>query len=79
MGYDSATRQLILVASNGTTWHWNGSTWSQLAIASPPIGGYAGMVYDAVHQYLLLWEGVGGSEQGSQTWAYSSAGWQRVS
>src|SRR5207302_1554345 len=78
MVFDAATKQMILLASNGTTWTWDETRWTELQIPSPPIGTYATLVYDSAHKQVLLWEGGVGYEGGSQTWIYKAGGWTQV-
>jgi hypothetical protein len=78
MAYDPQTLQMILLEASGT-YNWDGSNWSRLTTAGePPFGGYAGLVYDSSRQELVLWEGNGGYEVGSQTWVYRSGRWSRL-
>ena len=78
MAFDSATQQMVLLEENGTTWTWSGSTWMPLASTPrPSYGSYSGMIDDSVHHDLLLWEGAGGYESGSQTWTYANGTWTR--
>jgi hypothetical protein len=79
MGFDSATRQMILLVQNGTAWTWDGWNWTPLSGSSPPFGAYAGLVYDTAQQAMFLWEGGVGYEQGSQTWTYRAGQWTRRS
>src|ERR1700689_2599024 len=46
MAYDPATSQVVLYSSGpGTTWTWDGTTWTQRATAAGS-GLYASMAYD---------------------------------
>jgi hypothetical protein len=80
MAYDPVTKQMILLAQDGTVWNWSGTNWTRVESgAAPPYGSYAGLVYDSARKNVLLWQGVGRYEMGSQTWTYSAGQWSRRS
>jgi hypothetical protein len=73
MAYDAATSTAVLFGGNdgvnggsagllGDTWTWDGTTWTQRALAfHPPARDEAAMAYDAATGTAVL---VGGSEPG---------------
>src|SRR4030088_1063261 len=71
MAFDVATNQLILLASDHTTWSWSGDNWVELRTLAPQGEAYGDLVYDKAHEQLLLWAG-------NETWIFKAGKWSRV-
>ena len=53
-------QELILFGDASDTWLWNGSQWSQVFPEPSPIpGGKGGLVWDAVRQNAVFYDGSG--------------------
>jgi len=81
--FDEARGEAILVfprnSPSAQGWRWDGTAWSQLTATPPPnrFGSY--MVYDVVHQRVVLWGGfVPGTGQHYQDmWEWDGVAWQQ--
>jgi len=78
MAYNSASRRVVLFGGSGSpphlgdTWDWDGVTWSQVSIATPPPPrAYPAMAYDDARQRVVLFGGYT-SERFSDTWLYGA-------
>jgi hypothetical protein len=61
------------------TWRWTGSSWAQLAPAhSPPARARASMVFDQLHNGLLLFGGAGAQGHLSDLWLWSNSDWTQL-
>jgi hypothetical protein len=63
------------------TWTWDGMSWQQLhPVNSPPGRHGEGLVYDQVHQVLVLYGGQG-ADQGflTDTWTWNGTNWTQMS
>jgi hypothetical protein len=82
MAYDPARGVSVLFGgmlanglNSGETWEWNGTVWTQRAIAGPRARYFPAMAYDAVRGGMLLFGGytsgatVGGTN--GETWSLS--------
>ena len=58
MAYDAATGTVVLFSTQGRTWTWDGTTWTQQhPAASPPARAEAAMAYDAATGSAVLFGG----------------------
>jgi formylglycine-generating enzyme required for sulfatase activity len=86
MAYDSWRQRVVMFggfqgsASSptavGDTWTWDGSNWSQLAIAGPSPRGLATMSFDAARGQMILFGGDNGTTTFSDTWTFDGTAWQ---
>lgn len=89
MVYDNAQERVLLVgptvqtmtpdASSTALWSWNGTSWSQVTVATavpPRLRPVVG--FDRIRHQLVLY---GGTDSGTllrDTWVYDGTDWQRV-
>lgn len=87
MGYDPATRQLVLfggagcAGSCGDTWVWDGRAWMAQPKATGPVGrDGAMMAYDLRTGQLLMFGGEGAlcNGQCTDTWAWHGSSWSAL-
>lgn len=93
MAYDEAHHQLLLFGGigaegslgsgdRGSTWSWNGQSWTLLTTAGPSPRYLASMVYDAGRQRVVLYGGESGVFPSntvlSDTWEWDGTAWSRV-
>lgn len=79
-GVQSSGQQGLVASSE--TWTWDGATWSLLhPVNSPPPRFSPGLVYDPVHQVLVLYGGSGNSSGGflNDTWTWDGTNWKQMS
>jgi hypothetical protein len=91
LAYDSATSTVVLFevpfGQKGNppasqTWTWNGSTWSQPTVTTPPpFRYYPGMTYDQARGVVVLFGGQQVSKGGAitylnDTWTWNGSNWQ---
>jgi len=86
--YDPKRNQVVYFGGhdgNGNklndTWIWNGDTakWASHPATSPTVRSGAGMVYDPVHQNIVLFGGDGGYDGYlNDTWLWNGSNWTRV-
>jgi GH35 family endo-1,4-beta-xylanase len=76
MAWDAATSSDVLLSTDGTTWTWNGTAWTQLSPAHSPgarIG--AAMAYDVTRAQVVLFGGEQGTTALQDTWTWDGADW----
>lgn len=83
--YDPATGQLILfgglggtnsTTGLGTTWDWNGTSWTQLSPATSPSPRFwASLAYDSATSQLVLFGGAGANGFNDDTWSWNGTNW----
>jgi hypothetical protein len=83
MTYDLARQRTVLfggLISGNDTWEWDGTNWTQRALASGPSrrSGH-GMVYDLARLRVLLFGGVDGATGASlaDTWEWDGNNWNQ--
>lgn len=72
----TAGKSLLFI--NGQTWHWNGTTWTQLSPAvSPPFRRLHRMVYEAHTGRSVVF---GGTDSGefNDTWSWNGSTWAQL-
>ena len=71
MGFDPHLQQLVLAGVDGgrETWTWDGTTWTELHPAHTPETTDDDLVYDPVHDGLVLFAS-------GETWLWDGADWQ---
>jgi hypothetical protein len=75
MAYDAARENVVLLAPEGTTWTWDGSTWTErFPTESPPASGEAAMAYDAATSSVVLF----GGDLLAETWTWDGTDWVRM-
>jgi hypothetical protein len=77
MAYDPDTSQMVLYSGvDGTTWTWDGTTWTQVASTGPAPRSGAAMAYDPDTLQILLFGGTDDTtfRQDSTTWTRVSSG-----
>jgi galactose oxidase-like protein len=86
MAYDAATRTVVLFGGVtrsgvvGSTWTWNGSTWTQQSPASsPPARELAAMTYDVATGTVVLFGGNGRHFHLADTWTWNGSTWAKQS
>lgn len=58
------------------TWTWDLSGWRQQSPAqSPPATAEAGMAYDQIHHYMVLYEPAWSAGAAPQTWTWDGTNW----
>jgi hypothetical protein len=72
MAYDPSRAQTVLFTVNDETWIWNGTDWSLSPATGPDFESGGQMVYDSVHQHLVLFVSSGSS---ASTWVWNGSGW----
>jgi hypothetical protein len=88
MVYDASRQQVVLYADgfrqpvgfgDSSTWVWNGSTWTDLGIASPDGRASPAMAYDEANQEIVLFGGSGiEAEPHNDTWVFKNGTWKQV-
>jgi DNA-binding beta-propeller fold protein YncE len=78
--YDPVTQDVVYLGdvggSDGETWLFNGSSWSQqTTAASPPPLYEPSIAYDAATGYVVLYGGYNGAPNDDQTWLYDGTNW----
>src|SRR5205823_1183060 len=61
-------------ASNGETWEWNGTAWTQRAVSGPSPRGHHAMAYDIGRGVTVLFGGSDGTSSG-ETWEWNGSAW----
>jgi hypothetical protein len=84
MAYDAAARQLVLLDQvQGSTWTWDGATWTpQATLTHPGPRSGAAMAYDAATKQVILFGGqsvASGSSALSDTWSWDGSRWTQLS
>ena len=60
------------------TWTWNGTDWTQRSPAhSPPARAYAGMTFDPIHNYVLMFGGYDTAPR-NDTWTWNGTDWTEI-
>jgi hypothetical protein len=89
IAYDAARGQTVLFGAAfgnnavSNTWVWDGITWTQKVPAtSPPPRSGPSMVYDSIHQQVVLFGGGVADSQGrlitlSDTWVWDGNNWSQ--
>ncbi len=76
MAWDAATGTDVLLTTNGQTWTWDGTTWTQQNPAHSPGARFgAAIAYDAVHAQVVLFGGVSGTTSLQDTWTWNGTDW----
>jgi hypothetical protein len=90
MAFDEARNKLLLFGGigaegglprgdRGSTWTWDGSTWTRVATAGPAPRYLASMVYDAARQRVVLFGGQSGVFPNGtvlgDTWEWDGTAW----
>jgi hypothetical protein len=87
MAYDAARKQVILFGGNtfagyndpnhlDDTWAWDGKNWRQLfPVNHPPARAEATMVYDPIHQEIVLFGGARIASLFGDTWVWDGTNW----
>ena len=86
MMYDALHQQIVMFGganldSGGTffsdTWGWNGTNWTQFNPATNPAArATAGMVWDELHQQIMMFGGYSAAFSGSsETWVWDGSNW----
>jgi hypothetical protein len=90
MAYDEARHQLLLfggfgaegtsgAGDRGSTWRWDGTTWTRLATTGPSPRQQAALVYDAARQRVVLFGGEAGVFPNAtvltDTWEWDGSSW----
>jgi hypothetical protein len=76
LAWDVATGTDVLLTTNGQTWTWNGSAWTQQAPAhSPGARTGAAMAYDAARGVVVLFGGQSGTATLNDTWTWNGTDW----
>lgn len=86
MAFDALHQQILMFGGNnldgggtffGDTWGWNGTNWTQFNPATNPAArSTAGMIYDELHQQIVMFGGYSQTFSGSgETWVWDGANW----
>ena len=90
MAYDAARANIILFGGStpdmeihGDTWTWDGESWTQVSETGPAQRFPAGMVYDPVHQEVLLYSGHFAAVSGEfidfdDLWSWNGNSWREL-
>ncbi|MCA8948127.1 MAG: hypothetical protein KDE27_01415 [Planctomycetes bacterium] len=65
-------------ASNGTTWDFDGTQWSQLPATGPSPRSYAALATDTTRGVVVLFGGVDSVGELDDTWEWNGASWTNV-
>jgi hypothetical protein len=90
MVYDAASQRILLFGGVNAAgqylndlWSWDGSTWSQpfdFCCGPPAPRAYTSLAYDAAHQDVVLFGGLGvGEAQFDDTWIWNGTTWSQES
>jgi hypothetical protein len=61
------------------TWAWSNGAWRELTTnVSPPARAWAGLTYDAVDGYVLLFGGDSAIGPLNDTWEFTNGGWSEI-
>ena len=60
--------------SNGETWEWNGTTWTQRLVSGPSPRYSPAMAYDAIRRVTVLFGGFAGAPN-DETWVWNGETW----
>lgn len=81
LAYDSSRARTVLFGSqsmSATTWEYDGSSWTAVALATSPPGRWlAPMVYDQARQRVVLYGGETAIGRRNDTWEYDGSNWQQ--
>lgn len=72
----------VTVAAYGDTWLFTNGSWTNLTVTlsvSPPARWYAGLAWDPVDRYMVLFGGGNPSTDFSDTWAFANHQWRELS
>jgi hypothetical protein len=81
MAYDAARDRVVMFGGyvnglNGSTWTFDGATWTQAATTGPAARESHAMAYDADRQRVVLFGGLTGTVScNGQTWEWDGAAW----
>jgi len=89
MAYDAARRVVVLFSGEqGTyegdlapadTWEYDGTTWTEVSLGSPPARLGHAMAYDAARGVVVLFGGGGGrSAPRADTWEFDGTTWTEI-
>lgn len=81
MVYDSAMGAVILYTASAdttATWSWDGSTWTDLHVKSPPKRYYSAAAYDEERGEMVLFGGFDGVTSFNDTWVFRDGGWYEI-
>jgi hypothetical protein len=89
--YDAARKRLVAFggsggrgSAHGATWEFDGTQWTERAIAGPPARQAFVMVYDAKRNRTVVFGGMGAAAPGQQppalndTWEYDGNRWVQI-
>lgn len=81
MAYDAKRERVVLLGSGlggRTTWEWDGASWTQVDDQGPP-AFHSAMVYDADHECIVVFGGLGKVEDSAGTWRWNGIEWTQIS
>jgi hypothetical protein len=85
MSYDTTLGEVVLFGGGdfgtlGGTWTFTGGHWTDVtgSVHSPPWRSDAGMAYDPLDGYSVLYGGNGNSSLLSDTWAFADGNWTNL-
>lgn len=61
----------------GDQWHFDGSTWSAVAVATPPARSQHRMAYDTLRSVVVLFGGMANGLHLQDTWEWNGTAWNR--
>ncbi len=79
MAYDPASSDMVLFNTNGDTWTFDGSTWTEVSTSGPGVRSNASMTFDGATGKMVLFGGEGSCGTAcSDTWTWNGSTWTQA-
>ena len=79
LGWHGGTSRLIAIVDDGSTWHWDGTTWSMIVgPGSVPANDNAATSYDPLRDRLVVFGGSDNFSITNETWEWDGVAWTQA-